>query len=269
MQYVNPANVSIFDARVYAQPIMQQRQMQMQNALAQAMASRPLPEGVQTYSEMGVPQNVQYNALAQNGGPTRAAAQQVADYTGGEVVDGFLVSPGTRAKYAPTPGVYNISMDYNAAPSGSARGTEVIIPDDASPQVRAAAERYNALVADFARRNGIEGYPILGVRTRSENGRGVRHTIHTEPFFNSDTAMQEAIRRDPDAFASLYTQAFGGLNNARLIAPHGVGNDRGAASNVFRDETTFGQLMANSILASGGDQAAAQARSALLADLGL
>jgi hypothetical protein len=158
---------------------------------------------------------------------------------------------GTRAQYAPSADYLNVSMDFNAAPSGAARGTEVIIPDNATPEVRAAAERYNQLVADFAARNGIADYPIRGVRTRSENGRGVPHTIHAEPFFNSDTAFQEAVKANPAEFAAIYQQTFGSLPNARAIAPHGVGNDRGAASDIFGSETDFGMYLINAAL--GGD----------------
>lgn len=157
---------------------------------------------------------------------------------------GFLFSPRTRAHFAPSENHLNISMDFNAAPNGQARGTEVIIPDNASPELRAAAERYNQGVAAFAAQHGIENYPIRGVRTRSENGRGVPHTVHTEPFFNTDTAMQEAIKANPAAFAGIYRDAFGSLPNARAIAPHGVKNDRGAASPIFGDETSFGELIA-------------------------
>ncbi len=163
-------------------------------------------------------------------------------------MSGFTVSPYTRAQYAPSADKLNISMDFNASPNGGARGTEVVIPDSAPPEVRAAAERYNQMVAEFARQNGIADYPVRGVRTRSENGRGVPHTMHVEPFFNDDMAMQQAIQNNPAAFAAIYQEAFGGLGNARLIAPHGVGNDRGAASSVFGDETSFGELMANALL---------------------
>ena len=123
----------------------------------------------------------------------------------------FFISPQTRAQHAPTGGMMNVSMDFNAAPSGTARGTEVIIPDNASPAVRAAAEQYNAGVAAFALQNGIADYPVRGVRTRSENGRGVSNTIHAEPFFNSDADMQMAIRNNPSAFAEIYRTAFGSL----------------------------------------------------------
>ena len=156
---------------------------------------------------------------------------------------------GTRADY-PTSGGLNISMDFNAAPGGGARGTEVIIPDNATPAIRAAAERFNVLVAEFAQENGIAGYPIRGVRTRSENGRGAGNTIHTEPFFNDDLAMQNLIQANPGAFAQIYTEAFGEID-ARLVAPHGVGNDRGATSSVFGNETDFGFLMIDSLLEGG------------------
>lgn len=156
---------------------------------------------------------------------------------------------GTREQYSPSTGL-NISMDFNAVEGGGARGTEVVIPDNASPEVRAAAERYNQLVRGFAQRYGIEDYPIRGVRTRSENQRGVSNTIHAEPFFNTDTEMQNLIRQNPEEFADLYRQAFGDLD-ARLIAPHGVGNDRGAASEIFGDETSYGELMLSALL--GGD----------------
>ncbi len=167
----------------------------------------------------------------------------------------FVITPQTRAQHAPGGGMFNISMDYNAAPGG-ARGTEVIIPDNATPAMRLAADRYNASVAAFAAQYGIPDYPIRGVRTRSENGRGVGNTIHTEPFFSSDAAMQQAVRDNPAQFAELYRSAFGSLPNSRLVAPHGVGADRGALSDFFTDETTFGELMANTLLGNPFDMPA-------------
>lgn len=165
----------------------------------------------------------------------------------------FYISPGTRATYTPSSDFLNIAMDFNAAPEGrTARGTEVIIPDNASPEVRAAAERFNAHVAAFARRHGIEDYPVRGVKTRSENKRGVPNTVHVEPFFNTDTDFQEAIRNNPEEFAAIYRDAFSALPNARLIAPHGVGRDRGAVSEIFGDETTYGELIANTLLNTPG-----------------
>lgn len=162
--------------------------------------------------------------------------------------DGALFSTGTRAEFTPSSEFVNVSLDYNASESGTARGTEVVIPDNASPEVRAAAERYNEAVVAFARANGIPDYPNRGVRTTSENGRGVSNTIHTEPFFNSDADMQRAIQANPQAFASIYSNTFGGISNARIIAPHGMGSDRGATSDFFGTETDFGRAMIQTIL---------------------
>jgi hypothetical protein len=161
------------------------------------------------------------------------------------------VDRGTRAVNSPNNGL-NISMDFNAAPGGGARGTEVIIPDNASPQLRAAAADYNSRVVAFAAANGISNYPNRGVRTRSQNGRGVRNTVHTEPFFNDDLAMSQAIRNNPGEFAAIYQESFGNID-ATLIPPHGVGRDRGAVSSVFGDETSFGELMVDQIEGGAAD----------------
>lgn len=161
------------------------------------------------------------------------------------------VDRGTRAVNSPDAGL-NISMDFNAAPGGGARGTEVIIPDNASPQLRAAAADYNARVVAFAAANGYSNYPNRGVRTRSQNGRGVRNTVHTEPFFNDDLQMQRIIQENPGEFAAIYQESFGDID-ATLIPPHGVGRDRGATSSVFGDETSFGELMVDQIEGGGAD----------------
>lgn len=157
----------------------------------------------------------------------------------------------SRAVHSPDTGL-NVSMDFNAAPGGGARGTEVIIPDNASPQVRAAAHDYNNRVAAFAAKHGYSNYRVRGVRTRSENGRGVRNTIHTEPFFNDDLRMQRIVQENPAEFAAIYQESFGDLD-ARLIPPHGVGRDRGASSPVFGDETSFGELMADNLISGRSD----------------
>jgi hypothetical protein len=167
--------------------------------------------------------------------------------------NGALFSLNTRATHSPSSDFVNVSLDYNAAPNGRARGTEVIIPDNSSPQVRAAAEAYNQRVVEFARANGIPDYPNRGVKTRSENGRGVNNTVHTEPFFNTDSDMQRAIQANPQAFSQIYQSSFGGIGNARIIAAHGVGNDRGATSDIFGSETDFGRAIIGAALSGSSD----------------
>jgi len=160
----------------------------------------------------------------------------------------LTISQGTRAEFAPTADMYNISMDFNSTEGG--RGTEVIIPDNAGPEVRQAAERFNQLVVDFAAKHGYSGYRNRGVKTRSENKRGVRNTIHAEPFFTQDAQMEKIINENIAEFSKLYTNAFGNLS-ARLVAPHGVTKkgrqDRGAVSKTFTDELTFGNLILSNL----------------------
>ena len=164
----------------------------------------------------------------------------------GEVPVGkkLVISDGTRAQYKPTKERFNISMDYNSAKGG--RGTEVIIPDDASPETRAAAERFNEMVIDFAAKHGYTNYKNRGVKTRSENKRGVSNTVHAEPFFAQDTKMAQIVKDNLDEFASIYVGAFGDLS-ATLVAPHGVDKDRGAVSDVFGTETDYGMMILNSL----------------------
>lgn len=173
-----------------------------------------------------------------------------------------MVSPETRAVHRPTAGMYNVSLDFNAAPGGrQVRGVEVIIPDDAGDDVRRAAEDYNRRVVEFASRHGITDYRDRGVKTRSQNKRGVPHTIHTEPFFNTDLEMQRAIQGDMEGFSSIYRDTFGQLENARIIPPHGVGADRGAASQVFENETAFGKAVVDDLMAGATPTEAVQAAS--------
>ena len=238
----------------YAAPINQRRQA---NALASMQAQQTQGNALAQMMMQAQQGQAQYNALAQNGGPTRAAAAQANGLSAGPYASlnlggGSTISMGTRAANRPTAGITNVSLDFNASESGTARGVEVIIPDNASPEVRSAAEAYVQRVADFARASGITDYPIRGVRTRSENGRGVSHTVHTEPFFNNDLEMQQAVKSNPQAFAQIYKDTFGGVPSSRIIPPHGVGKDRGAASSVFGDETSFGELMIRQMLASKG-----------------
>jgi len=160
----------------------------------------------------------------------------------------LTISQGTRADFAPSADMYNISMDFNSTEGG--RGTEVVIPDNAGPEVRQAAERFNQLVVDFAAKHGYSGYKNRGVKTRSENQRGVRNTIHAEPFFTQDAQMEKIINENIAEFSKIYTNAFGSLS-ARLVAPHGVTKkglqDRGAVSKTFTDELTFGNLILSNL----------------------
>ena len=157
---------------------------------------------------------------------------------------------GSRADYAPTADMPNISLDFNSFKG--AKGTEVIIPDNASPEVREAAEKFNQMVVDFAAKHGYENYKNRGVKTTSENKRGVSNTIHVEPFFTQDSKIEAIINDNMDEFAQIYKTAFGGVTG-RMVLPHGVVNskgiqDRGAVSKTFGDEYSFGEAIISRLL---------------------
>lgn len=162
---------------------------------------------------------------------------------------------GTRAEYKPTAQMNNISLDFNSFKG--AKGTEVIIPDNASAETRAAAENFNQMVVDFAARHGYAGYKNRGVKTTSENKRGVSNTVHVEPFFQQDVAMEKIINENMEEFAQLYSKAFGSLP-ARMVAPHGTTNstgtvDKGANSATFGNELAFGNRIIDILLGGKGD----------------
>ena len=167
-----------------------------------------------------------------------------------QVPDGNLkISTGTRSDH---PTGLRISLDYNSATNPNAKGTLVVIPDNASQAVRDAAEKFNNLVVQFAASKGYEGYENRGVRTRSENKRGVSNTIHVEPFFQQDSKMEQIINENFAEFAKIYTDAFGGID-ANMIAPHGNINskgvqDKGATSKVFGTELDFGNRLIKELM---------------------
>jgi hypothetical protein len=157
------------------------------------------------------------------------------------------VDTGTRDVNSPEDNL-NIAVGFNpAVGDGGVRGTEVIVPDDANAEIRAAAAAFNQSVVTFMASKGISGYPNLGVKTLTESGgRGVQNTIHPEPFFNDDLEATQAVRDNLPEFAATYLDSFGDLD-ALLIPSHGV-DDRGSASSVFIDETTFGEIIVILIL---------------------
>lgn len=165
-------------------------------------------------------------------------------------VTGLEIVNASRAEYAPTAEMPNISLDFNSFKG--AKGTEVIIPDNASPEVREAAEKFNQMVVDFAAKHGYENYKNRGVKTTSQNKRGVSNTIHVEPFFTQDAKIETIINDNMDEFAQIYKEAFGGVTG-RMVLPHGVENskgiqDRGAVSKTFGDEYSFGEMIISRLL---------------------
>jgi len=162
----------------------------------------------------------------------------------------------------PAEGKLKISLDFNSFAGG--KGVEIIIPDDASSEVIAAAKKYVAGVKDFFDANGYGNYKIRdggkygsGIYTTSENKKrrdsnlgGVSNTIHTEPFFHQDAKAEKIVDENFESFAKLHLDAFGDLS-ARMIIPHGAkGNPVGASSKTFGNEYEYGKRMIDTLMRS-------------------
>lgn len=130
-------------------------------------------------------------------------------------------------------GSRQVSLDFNAAASKDAKGIEIIIPNDATPEEIEAAHKYNRLTQEYFAARGINR-PIRGVRTAKENGRGTPGRFHTEPFFVGDTEARKIMESDPDGYAQVLANAFSGVQGVTFIAPHKK-NDPGASDGKFNE----------------------------------
>ena len=111
-----------------------------------------------------------------------------------------------------------VSLDFNATPG--AKGVEVVIPDDATDEEKAAAQNYVSSVKKYFEDRGYKNYPIRGVRRTSANKRGVPGFIHTEPFFSTDKEAVDIISKDPAGYASVVATTLGALPGTKFIPPH-------------------------------------------------
>lgn len=139
----------------------------------------------------------------------------------------FRVTDKTRdALPASTPSARQVSLDFNDAASPTARGVEIIIPNDATDEERAIAQAYVDRTTEWFRSKGID-VPNRGVRTAKENGRGTRGRFHTEPFFVGDADALAAMQEDPQGYAQVLASTLGRIAGVTFIAPHKA-NDPGA-----------------------------------------
>jgi len=118
-----------------------------------------------------------------------------------------------------------VSLDFNAGGDASTRGVEIVIPSDATPEERTAAEAYTTKLTDWFASKGVK-VPNRGVLTKTGKGGSVNR-FHTEPFFVQDAEARAAIESDPDGYASVLAGTLGRLP-VTFIPPH-TSKDPGAA----------------------------------------
>jgi PAS domain-containing protein len=140
----------------------------------------------------------------------------------------FGVSYQTREYHKQSKaGARQVSLDFNDSNNPAARGVEVIIPDDHTPEERQIAQRYVDATVEWFASKGVQ-VPSRGVKTRSENGRGTPGRFHTEPFFINDQAALAAVQNDPAGYSQVLASTLGTLAGVTFIAPHKK-NDPGAS----------------------------------------
>lgn len=137
----------------------------------------------------------------------------------------------SAAERKSTPGNRIISLDFNDATNKSAKGVEIVIPEDASPEERQASQEYVDAVEAFFKSHGHDSYPNRGVKTRKEVGSGKRGYYHTEPFFIADAQAVEIIKNNPEEYAHILATTLGKIGGARFIAPHEK-NAQGAQGSI-------------------------------------
>ena len=187
-------------------------------------------------------------------------------------VGNLTVSTAYRDEIDPSQLV--IATDFNAN-IPKANGVEVVLPPvvfNAGPgnQHYDAAVKYIELVKDFFESKGYGEYKIRGSNVsggqaglrRSNDGSGQRgrgNTIHTEPFFSSDTKAVNIVNENKEEFFDLYIQAFGNTTGAILTAPHGKisdedKQDRGAVNSILGAETDLGDETITHIMKKYGNK---------------
>lgn len=120
-----------------------------------------------------------------------------------------------------------VSLDFNDTASGkAARGVTIVIPANASPTERQAAQDYVDQTVDWFASHGLQ-VPNLGVKTTTGKGTRVSR-FHTEPFFVGDSEAVDIMRRHPEQYARILAGTLGRIEGVTFIAPHKT-NDPGAS----------------------------------------
>lgn len=145
----------------------------------------------------------------------------------------WQVTPQTRdqIKTSSRAGQRQVSLDFNSGVATS-RGVEIVIPHDATPEERAAAQAYVDKTVAWYRSKGIE-VPKGRVLTKTGKGDKVSR-FHTEPFYVQDSDAMAAVQNDPDGYAAILEDTLGRLSGVTFIAPHKT-KDGGAQNDTINE----------------------------------
>jgi hypothetical protein len=129
------------------------------------------------------------------------------------------------------PGDRTIFMDFNAFSKSSAKGFEIIIPNDATHAEIAAAVKFRdnwvALASKYGMtttvRSGGAGMPA-GIKTTKQNGRGRAGAFHTESFFGThkESARMMANPDFQKDYAVILSEFAKDMPGSTLQTPHDI-----------------------------------------------
>lgn len=180
-----------------------------------------------------------------------------------KILDGAGDNRGTRLQEVPSGPVYRIEQasfkkrqavaraggtpilldtNYSSAPGGVASPL-VVIPDNATPAQRQAAQSYADSIASVL--NKKLGRTLKGtVKTRSENGRGLTFAVHTEPYALTDPAAVRFMTSPEgmDTHRKILRSTLGKLPKANFFLPHKPG-DPGATVGGRSEVSTALELL--------------------------
>ncbi len=164
-------------------------------------------------------------------------------------------TPAERRSIFQSGGVV-VNLDTNWADGDRQTGPLVVIPDNATPAQRAAAEAYAAQMADVYKQQFGSTLPPKVV-TRSQNGRGRNDTIHTEPFSVNDSKAVAFFSSEEGRrlHAKVLTETLGTVPGVQFSIPHDPDKgDTGAVGKGGSEVDLARGLIAE--LRGGGNQVA-------------
>jgi hypothetical protein len=191
--------------------------------------------------------------------PGPAALKTQASF---QIIDSYTPSPAERRKIFQKGGVV-VNLDTNWTKGSKPTSPMVVIPDNATPVQRKAADAYAVqMAALYKQKFGADLKPR--VVTRSQNGRGRTATIHTEPYSVTDP-QAVAFFNSPEGarvHAEILKATLGTIPGVHFSLPHNPARgDNGAHGNGVHEVGLAKLVLAE--LKGGGQQGIAPPTYAL------
>ena len=144
-----------------------------------------------------------------------------------------MAPTGFWKEHLSTPGNRFIALDFNDAESTIARGIEIVVPRNVTPDEVALCQEWAKQTRQLYVKHGLENLSPESLDIRRD--RGVMYTgqlsgvFHTEPFFVHDKAARGVIAQNGAEYAEILGRTLGQIKGATFIAPHETNTGGGGA----------------------------------------